>query len=312
MIIDGGLGVELAERGFVFTTRLWSGEAILTRPDLLRDIHGAYLAAGAEVIASATYQLSHETLRELGYDDAAIDDIFARGIGLAREAVAAHRAATAQIAAPQTLAPALVAASLGPYGATRGDGSEYAATQHLAPDALRAFHAERLAAVVRAQPDLIMFETIPTRAEARIVAEAARDAGAERTWIALSCADGERTFGGDRVAEIAPELAGIAGVEVVGVNCTAPPAIAPLLRVLRAASDKPVSICPNLGQHWETDARALAGGATEAEFLRHVPEWLALGATHIGGCCGVGPSTIAALARIVHEARAARPGAVVI
>ena len=139
-----------------------------------------------------------------------------------------------------------------------------------------------------------------------LVAQAAHDAGFPHVWIALACADGERSFGGDRVEGIARELAAIPGVDVIGVNCTAPPAIAALVRALHAASDKPVSICPNLGQHWETDAHALAGGATEAEFLRRVPEWLALGVTHIGGCCGVGPSTIAALAAIVREVRAAR------
>lgn len=94
MILDGGLGVELAQRGLVFSTALWSGEAILTRPDLLVEVHRSYLAAGAQAIATATYQLSHAGLRALGHDDAAIDEIFARAVGLAREAIAAHRAET--------------------------------------------------------------------------------------------------------------------------------------------------------------------------------------------------------------------------
>ncbi len=67
---------------------------------------------------------------------------------------------------------------------------------------------------------------------------------------------------------------------------------------------KPILVCPNLGQQWESDTHGLAGGASEADLLRRVPDWLAAGATHIGGCCGVGPATIGAPAALT--ARAAR------
>jgi len=87
MIVDGGLGLELARRGFAFSTGLWSGEAILTRPDIVRAIHRDYLAAGAEVLETATYQVSHGALRALGYSEKRIDDVFARGVALAREAI---------------------------------------------------------------------------------------------------------------------------------------------------------------------------------------------------------------------------------
>jgi homocysteine S-methyltransferase len=94
-------------------------------------------------------------------------------------------------------------------------------------------------------------------------------------------------------------LDAFAGVEVVGVNCTAPAAVTSLVGALRSGTAKPILVCPNLGQHWETDMHALAGGAAEAEFLRYVPEWLELGVAHIGGCCGVRPSMIRALAAAV-------------
>jgi homocysteine S-methyltransferase len=298
MIVDGGLGVELLDRGFACTTNLWSGEAILTRPDLLLEVHRAYLTAGAQVIATATYQVSHAELRRLGYSDAAIDGVFARAVGLVREAIAAHRLAGG--------APAgefVAAASLGPYGATVGDGSEYAATQHLEPAALAAFHIERLRSVVRAAPDVILFETVPTLAEAVIIAQAVRELGLRRVWMTFSCADGERTFGGDRVREIVAALGSYDGIEVLGVNCTAPGAVASLVREIQSQTAKPVLVCPNLGQRWETEGGGLAGGATAAEFLRHVPEWVALGVAHLGGCCGVGPRTIAELAAIVERER---------
>lgn len=294
MIIDGGLGFELLRRGATFRTKLWSAEAILTAPDLLRAVHADFIAAGARVIATATYQLSHAGLRELGHDDRAIDAVFARAVELVREAVAAHRSLTG------TRETFVVAASLGPYGATVGDGSEYSGVQHLDRAALHAFHLERLRSVMAAEPDVVLFETIPTAREALVIAEVARAIGVPRAWLSFSCADGRHTFGGDAVGEIAASLEPFTAIEAIGVNCTAPGAIASLLRELRAKTSKTLFACPNIGQHWEADTHGLSGGESEAAFLRFVPEWVALGADHIGGCCGVGPATIAALAADVN------------
>ncbi len=298
MIVDGGLGEELARRGFAFTTGLWSGEAILARPELLAAIHRDYLAAGAEVIETATYQLSHARLRAMGYDDAAVDAVFARAVRLAREAVG-------------SCAASVVAGSLGPYGATIGDGSEYSGAQHLEPEALYAFHAERARSMARAAPDVILFETIPSRAEALVIARVARDLDLKDVWLSFSCADGMHTCGGDRLCDIAAELESFACIGVVGVNCTPPQAIASLVRALKTATVKPLMVCPNLGQHWDGQAHRLAGGTTEAQFKRGVAEWLDLGVTHVGGCCGVGPEMIGEIARLVAAARAgshASPG----
>ena len=295
MILDGGLGLELQRRGFGYTTRLWSGEALLRDPQLVGAIHRAYLDAGADIIETATYQLSQATLCELGYEAAASDEVFARAVRIARDAIAAYRATGVRTAHAQ-----LVAGSLGPYGATVGDGSEYTGTQHLDRAALYGFHADRTRALVAAAPDFILFETIPTRTEALIVANVARDLGLEGVWISLACADGTSTYGGDRVDDTVAELDAFDCISVVGVNCTPPAAVAPIVRAIRSVTAKAIVACPNLGQQWQTEAVGLAGGASPAELLSNVPAWLELGVEHIGGCCGVGPETIAELS---HAAR---------
>ncbi len=290
MIIDAGLGLELERRGFSFSNALWSAQALITQPELVAAIHRDYLDAGADVIETATYQISHATLRQHGYTDADADAIFVQAVRLAREAIAAHGASSG------TLRPRVVAGSLGPFGATQGDGSEYSGVQHLDSDALYAFHATRTRALAQAAPDLIFFETIPTRVEALTIARVASDLGLPRVWLALSCADEARTAGGDRVDELVGELARYECIETLGVNCTAPAFIAPLIRAIRAASRKPIAVCPNLGQQWAGDEHALTGGGSDSELLRHLPQWLDLGVDHIGGCCGVGPATIRAIA----------------
>jgi homocysteine S-methyltransferase len=301
MIVDGGLGLELERRGFAYTTGLWSAEAVLSRPDLLIAIHRDFLAAGACVLETATYQISYATLRELGFADAEIEALFVRAVACARTAIAAHVADAGLLDA----CAFTVAGSMGPYGATRADGSEYTGRQHLERSALYAFHHERTQSLARAAPDVLLFETIPTRTEALVVAEVARHLGCERVWLSLACADGERTYGGDRLADIVADLEPFDCIEVLGINCTAPAAIGPLVHAIQSRSAKPILVCPNLGQHWESVVAGLAGGASDAEFLARIPEWLALGVAYIGGCCGVTPQTIAAASRLAQAARSA-------
>jgi homocysteine S-methyltransferase len=146
-----------------------------------------------------------------------------------------------------------------------------------------------------------LFETIPSRAEGLVIAQAARELGLRNVWMSFTCADDAHTCAHDQLADVAAELDAFACVDVIGVNCTAPDAIAPLVRAMRAVTKKPIFVCPNLGRQGESPGHARYGDASEAAFIAGVPAWLALGVTHIGGCCGVGPETIRALARLVAE-----------
>jgi homocysteine S-methyltransferase len=295
MVIDGGLGSELEARGYRIGGALWSAEVLVRDPGAIRAIHDDYLAAGARCLETASYQLSAAGLRSIGVAEEEIRRVFARSVSIAREAVAAFRAqADGGI-------ECLVAASLGPYGAAAADGSEYSG-RHVDPATLYAFHAERIRMLLASAPDVFLCETIPSKHEALVVANILRDLRAGPAWISFSCADGARTHAGDSIEDCAAALDEFENVTAVGVNCTAPDAVAPLLRRLQTGTRKPLLACPNLGRRWDASARAWTGGTGEEHFLNLVPEWLEAGATHVGGCCGVRPATIAGVARIVAEA----------
>ena len=292
MVIDGGLGSELEARGHRIGGALWSAELLLKDPGKIRAIHEDYLEAGARCIETASYQLSAEGLRAAGLGEEAIAGVFELAVRIAREAVDGFRARTGD---DDEIA---VAASLGPYGAATAGGSEYSG-RYIDPAILYAFHAERIRTVLATAPDVFFCETIPSKNEALVVANALRDLDAGPAWISFSCADGERTHAGDPIEECAAALEAFSGVAAVGINCTPPGEIASLLRRLRGATRKPLLACPNLGQTWDAAARKWFGGTHEDHFLSLVPQWLEAGATHIGGCCGIRPSTIAGIARIV-------------
>ncbi|MFM9437599.1 S-methylmethionine-dependent homocysteine/selenocysteine methylase [Janthinobacterium sp. CG_23.3] len=122
MILDGALATELERRGANLNDPLWSAKVLVEQPELIRQVHYDYFAAGADVATTASYQATFEAFarRGIGADEAA--DLMRASVQLAcqaRDAFWADQANRAGRPRP------LVAASVGPYGAMLADGSEY-------------------------------------------------------------------------------------------------------------------------------------------------------------------------------------------
>ena len=87
----------------------------------------------------------------------------------------------------------------------------------------------------------------------------------------------------------------VGGVQAVGLNCTAPSFVEPLLDAM-SASGLPMVAYPNHGAEWDAHTKTWNGGAGVEAVASHVEEWVASGARLIGGCCGVGSDGIQAIA----------------
>src|SRR6266436_6399065 len=131
----------------------------------------------------------------------------------------------------------LVAASVGPYGAMLADGSEYRGRYALDDAALAEFHRPRLKVLADAGADLLACETMPSLREAQVLASLLREFPDACAWISFSCKDGEHTSEGDPVGECAAELHRHPQIVAMGVNCTPPQYIAPLLRRMHGETD---------------------------------------------------------------------------
>ena len=298
-LLDGGLSTALERAGHDLNHPLWTARLLVDEPEAIVAAHLAYLEAGAEVLITASYQASRVGLEAAGVSYPAVLQLSTE---LAREAVR------------RTGRPALVGASVGPYGAVLADGSEYRGRYELTFAQLVDFHRERLAALLPSEPDLLVVETLPTATEASAIVEALAGCGLP-VWFSFTCRDGELTWGGDRIEDAARAALGWPGTTAVGVNCTAPNHVASLLGRLSHLSDLPLIAYPNLGQFW------LGAGASVASAGPLVPsavsavssggvwrgdgrplsaeligQWVAAGAAYVGGCCGFGPAEIAQLA----------------
>ena len=293
-VLDGGLATELERRGNDLSDPLWSARLLIESPDEIVAAHVAFFRAGARVATTASYQASFEGFarRRIGRDDA--EQLLRRSVELAAEA----RSRRLDDADPPDPAAGalLVAASIGPYGATLADGSEYRGDYGLSVAELRRWHAPRLAVLAGAGADLLAIETLPTVDEGRALVELLAVTDGPPAWLSFSCADGATTRQGEPV-ETAFGLAEASDrIVAVGLNCTAPEHVPELIRRARAVTGKPIVVYPNSGETWDPVARRWAGAAGPKVDAAAARAWIAAGARLIGGCCRVGPDRIAQLA----------------
>ena len=287
MILDGALATELECRGADLKDPLWSAKCLIERPDLIREVHLDYFRAGADVATTATYQASFEGFARRGIERPEATRLMLAAVSLALAArdefwsVASNRAGR--------LRP-LVAASIGPYGAMLADGSEYSG--RYAPDdaALADFHRQRLAVLTDAGADLLACETIPCLREARVLAQLLQEFPRACAWISFSCKDGMHNCAGEDMGACVAELDDYPQIVAVGVNCTAPQYITPLLQRMRGRTGKPLVIYPNSGEIFDASSKQWSGGAMQLE--PQAADWQREGARLIGGCCRTAPSDI--------------------
>jgi homocysteine S-methyltransferase len=302
MILDGALATELERRGADLDDPLWSAKCLIERPDLIRTVHLDYFNAGADVATTATYQATFEAFTRRGIDGQGaaqlMRDAVALALGARNEfwAIEANRAGR--------LRP-LVAASIGPYGAMLADGSEYRGHYALADIDLAEFHRPRLRVLADAGADLLACETIPSLREARVLAHLLQEFPDACAWISFSCKDGEHTCEGDPIGRCAAELQRFPQVVAVGVNCTPPQYITPLLRRMHDETDKPLVVYPNSGEFYDASSKQWSGNSGRLKFGEQAPCWHAEGARLIGGCCRTGPDDIRRVKQCVHPEHSA-------
>jgi homocysteine S-methyltransferase len=280
VILDGGLATELERRGADLRDPLWSAKMLAENPALIREVHEDYFRAGADVGTSASYQASFLGFVRRGLPPREAAELMRLSVRLVQEArdrVGGDR---------------LVAASIGCYGAFLADGGEYRGDYDLTADELVDWHRPRLETLLDAKPDLLACETIPCLVEAEALARLLGEYPQTPAWISFSCRDEARLRSGEsfeQAIRIASTPANIVGV---GVNCSAPRFIEPLLRVASRVTDKILVSYPNSGEGWDAERKCWIAERETLDWAAAAKSWHAAGARLIGGCCRTTPETI--------------------
>ncbi|MEV7194117.1 homocysteine S-methyltransferase [Streptomyces sp. NPDC093510] len=293
VVLDGGLANQLEAAGHDLSDALWSARLLADEPAAIEAAHRAYYEAGAEVAITASYQATYEGFARHGIDAGRTGELLRLSVELARRAGAGLGREV------------WVAASAGPYGAMLADGSEYRGRYGLSVDALERFHRPRLETLAEAGPDVLALETVPDADEARALLRAVRGLGVP-AWLSYSVT-GTRTRAGQPLEEAFALAADADEVIAVGVNCCAPGDADAAVALAARVTGKPVVVYPNSGETWDARARAWRGPARFA--AGRAAGWRSAGARLIGGCCRVGPASIAEVAaELADLAPDCRPG----
>ncbi len=292
LVLDGALATELERRGCDLRDPLWSAKILLEQPDLIRQVHQDYFAAGAQCAITASYQATPQGYAARGIDLVQAHRLIARSVELAQQARQAHLARHPQADA------LLVAGSVGPYGAYLADGSEYRGDYTLPQAVLRDFHRPRIAALMEAGVDLLVCETQPSLAEMVALLQVLEEFPGVVAWFACTLRDATHLSDGTPLREVVALLDGHPQVVALGVNCVAPSLATAALRHLATLTRLPLVVYPNAGERYGAERKCWQADSADAGALvDHLAAWRAAGARLIGGCCRTTPQDIAQLAR---------------
>jgi homocysteine S-methyltransferase len=289
-VLDGGMASELEYFGAHIDGPLWSAHVLEDAPEKIVAVHRAYIEAGADIIETASYQVSRRIYTEFGLAPERADAALLRSVALAREAAAEF---------PERRI--VVAASLGPFGAALHNGAEYHGNYEIGFHGLVEFHRHRIRTVAKAgtgAPDLLAFETLPSLAEAHAIGEALKQWPNLAAWFTFTCRDQQHVAHGELLSQCATAVAAFPQTVAIGVNCTHPALIPALIAELRAASEKPIIVYPNSGEGWDAQNRCWTGTSDPVAYGAKATEWFAAGAQIIGGCCRTRPAHIREVSQI--------------
>ncbi|XP_050219702.1 homocysteine S-methyltransferase 3 [Mercurialis annua] len=319
-VIDGGFATELERHGADLNDPLWSAKCLISSPHLVRRVHLDYLDAGANIILTASYQATIQGFESKGLSTEEAELLLRRSVEIACEAREIYYENSTKgswdFMDDRNISrrPILVAASIGSYGAYLADGSEYSGNygDAVSIQTLKDFHRRRLEILARSGADLIAFETIPNKLEAKAYAELLEEEGINiPAWFCFNSKDGINVVSGDSILECASIADSCNQVVAVGVNCTPPRYIHGLILSIAKVTDKPIAIYPNSGETYDAEhkqwVKSKSSGESDEGFVSYIGKWHEAGASLFGGCCRTTPNTIRAICRELSNSDQSSP-----
>jgi 5-methyltetrahydrofolate--homocysteine methyltransferase len=299
VVFDGAMGTNV--QLYRLTAADFGGEKyngmndylVITRPDVIREIHASFLAAGAEAVETDTFRSNPITLKEFGLED--------QCYAINHAAAALARGVCDQFER-ETGIPRFVAGSMGPTGKLpSGNDPDLS---NVTFDELAQVFYEQARGLAEGGADVLLIETSQDILEVKAAVwginryfEDSRTRIPLQVQITLDTA-GRMLFGTD----IASALATLEAlpIDIIGMNCsTGPEYMSEPIRYLAEHSRLPISVLPNAGLPINVDGEAVYPMEPDP-FADMVSEFARRGVSVVGGCCGTRPEHIARLYERVH------------
>jgi homocysteine S-methyltransferase len=267
-LFDGAMGTMLYGKG-VYINRCYD-ELNASQPDLVRDIHRAYVKAGAEIVETNSYGGNRPKLARHGLEDR-LEEINLQAARIARSA-AGERVCVAGAMGPLGM-------RIEPYGPTSVAEA-------------RGFFREQAAALAAGGVDLFVLETFSDLDEIEQALLGVREVSDLPVVAQMVIREDGRTPFGTEAAVLVERLDEL-GADVVGLNCSVGPnAMLNVAERLVAATRRPISMQPNAGLPRDVDGRTIYMASPEY-MATYAARMIRKGVRFVGGCCGTTPEHIA-------------------
>lgn len=317
LVLDGAMGTMLQRRtlreedfrGERFAShphRLSGCNDILciSRPDVIKEIHMAYLEAGADIICTDTFNANAISMADYGLEliPGLIREINKSGAELAREV-----AEEAPIRAWG--GRALVAGSIGPTNKSATISPEVAdpAARNITYDQLYDAYLDQICGLLEGGADLLLFETVFDTINLKAGLAAAQEAMKELgrilpVMVSATVSDKSgRTLSGQTIQAFATSVDEFPFIVSLGLNCSfGPKDIIPHLRELGKSTSRYISVHPNAGL---PDALGQYRVDPATFIIELAPVFNDRLTNIVGGCCGTSPEHIEALRKAVDTAK---------
>ncbi len=275
-VFDGAVGTRLYDKG-VYINRSYD-ELNITNPDLVREVHAEYIAAGADIIETNSFGATRHHLQSYGLESK-LKEINIASVRIAR-AAAGEKTYVAGAIGPLGL-------RLEPFGPTSFDEA-------------KAMYREQVEALLEGGVDLFILETFSELPLIEQAIKAVRELSDLPIVAQFAIQmDGNTTFG--TTPEAFTAALDKLDVDVIGLNCgMGPNHVLNALEKMRAVTSKPLSAQPNAGLPRDVQGRQFYMGSPEymAEFSRR---FVQAGAKFVGGCCGTTPTHIKLISESIRS-----------
>jgi 5-methyltetrahydrofolate--homocysteine methyltransferase len=298
VIYDGAMGTNIQKRNPTLDD-YWGKEncsevLVLSRPDIIRDIHADFFAAGCDVVETNTFGGTSIVLGEFGLGDR-VAEINLAAVKIAKE-VAQQFSTRAR--------PRFVAGSIGPT-------TKLPSLGHINFDDMVATYIQQALALIEGGVDVLLIETAQDLLQAKIAVigafEAMQKSGKRLpVQVQVTLQESGTMLLGTEIGAALTALE-VFDVDIIGLNCaTGPVEMNDAVRFLGANSTKLVSVLPNAGLPQNEGGHAVYKLTPEelAKYHKHFVE--DYGVRVVGGCCGTTPEHLKAVVDTVSGVEPAK------
>ncbi len=267
LFFDGGMGTCLQEKGLEAgqLPELWN----FSHPEVIEEIHLAYLAAGSDIVTTNTFGANRFKLKNSGHS---VKETVVQGVSLAKKAADQY-------------GKGLVALDIGPTGKLLAPLGE------LEFEEAASVFREMVEAGAEAKADCIIIETMSDLYEVKAALLAAKEYSSLPVFVTMTYDAKGRLLTGGTIEAAAALLEGL-GADAIGMNCgLGPQQMIPLTAILRKHTSLPILVNPNAGLPEEIDGK-IEYRVHPKEFAEAATEIIKAGACVVGGCCGTTPEHI--------------------